>query len=417
MRSLLASSLFALPLLTQPELLDRAATLPPELYAEVVLRLAEAGKLKVEEPAELLERIFLLANQVKYPVRPRTGAGLPPWTDSITGAIHAAGDHQLDRLSIQVRVAVALKSAKLFREIDPTPPPQTCNDLFVYRPDIYYENLWRFPDAAPDAFRRISRSSQVAPAISVLGRLPNAGELTVFLAGAIPEIHDSWRSFAPFSFTMLHDARSHPSLVPAWRTWFTNHMNGHRCSSSQEVHELRMAIELYNTLSDTPMDLKDFKSSGTDETPEQGDFFSVPASKRILADYRALRFGGAKETLPEAERRKPEWEARLRDFLKDLSEWKHDDKLTSREIFHHRAIMEQGLFDIIPPGPLLRKATTEHVSFLALSPIRTDHPTEWLTYAKRLLQNSPYAAEEIRRSGDLALNVLLETETLAPRKR
>lgn len=65
MRSLLASSLLALPLLAQPDVLDRAAILPPELYADVVLRLAEAGKLNVEEPAELLERIFLLANQVK----------------------------------------------------------------------------------------------------------------------------------------------------------------------------------------------------------------------------------------------------------------------------------------------------------------------------------------------------------------
>lgn len=42
MRSLLVSSLFALPLLAQSDLLDRAAALPPELYADVVLRLAEA---------------------------------------------------------------------------------------------------------------------------------------------------------------------------------------------------------------------------------------------------------------------------------------------------------------------------------------------------------------------------------------
>lgn len=48
MRSLLASSLLALPLLAQSNLLNRAATLPPELYADVVLRLAEAGKLKFD---------------------------------------------------------------------------------------------------------------------------------------------------------------------------------------------------------------------------------------------------------------------------------------------------------------------------------------------------------------------------------
>jgi hypothetical protein len=419
MRSLLASSLFALPLLAQSALLDRAAALPPELYADVVLRLAEAGKLDVEEPAELLERIFLLANQVKFPVRPRYGAGLSEWTESLTGVMHGAGNQQLDRLSIQVRVAFVLKSAKLFREIDPTPPPQTCDDLFIYQPDIYYENLWRFPDAAPDAFRRISRSSQLAPAIRLLGRLPNANELTVFLAGAIPEIHDSWRSFAPAALASLHEARAHPALLAAWRTWFTNHMNGRRCSSVQELPELPKAITLFNAVADTPIDAKDLKASGVDKTPPSDSFGNSPKARANMRLYRSLCCDPQKAgLLPDAEKQKPEWHDRLREFLSAIAEWKPTDGETAREVFHQRAMFYGAASRLISAGEGLRRVTAEHVAFLALSPMRTEHPTEWLENVDRLLSSSnPYAAEEIRRSGDLALNVLLETETLAPGKR
>ena len=415
MRFLLASSLFVLPLLAQSDLLDRAAALPPELYADVVLRLAEADKLK--EPEQLLERIFLLAPQVKFDARPRTNDELTLSTDSLPGVISAAGDLQLDRLSIQVRAAVALKSAKLFREINPAPPPQTCDDLFSYTPDIYYRTLTRFPAAAPDAFRRITTSSQIEPALQVISQLPHPEELAIFLAGALPEIHDNWRAFAPTPFITAYALHSNRNLLPAWRTWFTNHMNGRRCSSLRVNPFHQMAIEAFNKLSDAPIDPKDLKPGEIDKTPAMSNFWVSPKGKLIMAHYKELRFGGTEQILPEAERRKPEWDTRLRAFLTELSEWKHDDDETPRSIFHQRAIIHQALFTIIPPGPLHRKITTEYVTFLALSPMRSEHPTEWLTYVDRLLRESTVAPEEIRRAGDHTLNVLLDVEQLAPRKR
>ena len=417
MRSLLVSSLFALPLLAQSHLLDRAAALPPELYADVVLRLAEADKLKVKDPEQLLERIFLLAHQVKFAAQPRSYSELIDHTDSLPGVIHTAGRFKLDRLSIQVRAAVAAKSAKLFGEIDPTPPPQTCDDLFTYQPDIYFAHLSRFPKFAPDAFRRITTSSQIEPAVRALGRLPNPDELAIFLAGALPEIHDNWRAFSANTLSTINELRAHPTLLPAWRTWFTSHMKGRRCSSLRVNPSHRQAIETYNKLSDASIDPKDLKPAEIDKTPAMPEFWVSPKGKLIMAHYQDLRFGDTKQTLPEADRSKPDWDTRLRAFLTELSEWKHDDDETPRSIFHQRAIIHQGLFAIIPPGPLHRKVTTEYVIFLALSPMRSEHPTEWLTYVDYLLDESRYAAEEIRRAGDHTLNVLLDVEQLAPRGR
>ncbi len=417
MRFLLVSSLFALPLLAQSDLLDRAAALPPELYADVVLRLAEADKLKVKEPEQLLESIFLLAHQVKFGARPRTNEDLVLHSDSLSGVIDAAGRFKLDRLSIQVRVAVALTSAKLFREIDPAPPTQTCDDPFSYQPDFYYESLPRFPSLASEAFRRITTSSQIAPALRAIARLPHPDELVILLAGALPEIHDSWRAFSPAPFSTTNEIYIYRNILPGWRTWFTNHMNGRRCSSTRENASHKQAIEIFNKLSTTPIDAKELKPSSTDKTPTIPNFWVAPKGKLIMAHYKELRFGGGKEILPEAERRKPDWDTRLRAFLNELSEWKHDDDETPRSIFHQRAIIHQALFAIIPSGPLLRKVTTEYVTFLALSPMRTEHPTEWLTYVDRLLRESNVAPEEIRRAGDHTLNVLLDVEQLAPRKR
>ena len=417
MRYFAISILYALPLLAQPDLLDRAAALPPELYADVVLRLAEADKLKVKDPEQLLERIFLLAPQVKFGARPRTNEDLELHTDSLPGVISAAGDLKLDRLSIQVRAAVALKSAKLFREIDPAPPPQTCDDLFSYQPDIYYENLPRFPALASDAYRRITTSSQIGPALRAIARLPHPDELAIFLAGALPEIHDSWRAFSPAPFRTTNEIFIYRNILPGWRTWFTSHMNGRRCSSVRENASHKRSIDIFNKLSDSPIDPKELKPSEIDKTPNMPNFWVSSKGKLIMAHYKELRFGGTEQILPEAERRKPEWDTRLRAFLTELSEWKHDDDETPRSIFHQRAIIHQGLFAIIPPGPLYRKVTTEYVTFLALSPMRLEHPTEWLTYVDRLLRESKVAPEEIRRAGDHTLNVLLDVEQLAPRGR
>ena len=417
MRYFAISILYALPLLAQPDLLDRAAALPPELYADVVLRLAEANELKVKEPEQLLERIFLLAHQAKFAVQPRTNPELIAHMDSFPGVIHAAGLFRLDRLSIQVRAAVALKSAKLYREIDPAPPPQTCDDPFNYQPDIYYEHLWRFPQLVPDAYRRITTSSQLQPALHALGHLPHPDELAIFLAGALPEIHDNWRAFSANSLSTMQELRDYPNLLPAWRAWFTSHMNGRRCTAPRENPSHQLAIDAFNYLSDTPIDPKELKPSEIVKTPTFPEFWLSPTAKLIMTHYRDLRFDAGLEILPEAERRKPDWDARLRAFLAELAEWVPDKGQTPRTIFHQRATIHRSLFPIIPPGPLQRMVITEYVTFLALSPIRTEHPTEWLIYADRLLQDSNVAPEEIRRAGDHTLNVLLDLEQLAPGRR
>ena len=107
---------------------------------------------------------------------------------SLPDVIAASSLFNLDRLSLQVSVAVELKSAKLFREINPIPPPQTCDDPSSYKAS---------PALAADAFRRITTSSQVGLALRVISQLPHPDELAICLAGALPEVRDNWRAFSP----------------------------------------------------------------------------------------------------------------------------------------------------------------------------------------------------------------------------
>ena len=227
----------------------------------------------------------------------------------------------------------------------------------------------------------------------MISQLPHPDELAICLAGALPEVRDNWRAFSPIPFSTTDGLHAHRNLLPAWRARFTTHRNGRRCSP-REYASYKKAIETFREISHTPVDRNDLKPSGIDRTPPIPIFRVSEKGKRIMAQYRELRFGGTAQILPEADRRKPAWDTRLRAFLTELAEWKHDDHETPRSVFHQRAIIHQGIFALIPPSPLYRKVTTEYVTFLALSPRRSEHPVEWLSCVDLLLDQSTFAPEK-----------------------
>jgi hypothetical protein len=87
------------------ELIDQIAAAPPELAADILLRLVEAGKIPDKKiKAEVLEQAFVLAGSARFPTR-MIGATVEGHdTDSDVGVRWVALLKGLDALSLRCRV-------------------------------------------------------------------------------------------------------------------------------------------------------------------------------------------------------------------------------------------------------------------------------------------------------------------------
>src|SRR5258706_2997243 len=127
-------------------LADAAMAAPPELAADLLIRIAESGKVTDRTvKVEWLERAFVLAPSARFRL-PRSGSfGRALSTDSDAGATTAALRNGLDTLSLQSRIVRAMlpldraKAMDLFRSIPPLQiPALTCKDATVYSVAAYY---------------------------------------------------------------------------------------------------------------------------------------------------------------------------------------------------------------------------------------------------------------------------------------
>jgi hypothetical protein len=81
------------------------------------------------------------------------------------------------------------------------------------------------------------------------------------------------------------------------------------------------------------------------------------------------------------------------------------------------------LIELAPPGELQQTALKSFLEFLKRSPMERSNPPEWLMEFFRLLEHSDgtpegktVIREEIKRSGDLVMNLYLELDRIAPKR-
>ncbi len=246
-------------------LVDEARSLPPELSADALLRIA-SHKLP-SDPAwrgDLIEEAFT------------TGARAPapfPHTQDLrqTG---------LERLVLQTRAVeamLALNAARalaLFRDIPiPDPPPLSCQGRLT--PDLssfYQTALHLFESAFTDVERvkgddtrfleRILSStqspSQIVPALKMM---PDAGarmtpdqrrQFADLLAGVLDRVNGSDREFSasenvlvPSALAEMHDSQM---FVPALRSYIARHVSGVRCSDFDPARGASESVRQFNAL-------------------------------------------------------------------------------------------------------------------------------------------------------------------------
>jgi hypothetical protein len=123
------------------ELAGRALAAPPEVAADVLIRIAESDKSP--DPAwnlEVLETAFQLAPAARYASKPLAAVAVAD-----PEAVWSIFDRKLDTLSLQVRAVRAMfrqdagRAAVMFdRIVLPRIPPLACSDTLGYSVHDYY---------------------------------------------------------------------------------------------------------------------------------------------------------------------------------------------------------------------------------------------------------------------------------------
>ena len=76
------------------DLIDQTPAAPPELAADILLRLVEAGKIPDKNTkAEVLDQAFVLAGSARFPMPLSPGTSAANFTDSDAGVRSVALEH------------------------------------------------------------------------------------------------------------------------------------------------------------------------------------------------------------------------------------------------------------------------------------------------------------------------------------
>jgi hypothetical protein len=170
-------------------LLDAAPTAPPELAADILLRLVDSGQIPSrDQRVELVETAFQMAGLAKFPYAQTAAVERAGHTDSGPGIRWGALKGGFSKLGLQcraVRAALALdksKAIELFRQITVGPfPPLSCDDALAPSLTEYYETLrevalnayppkdrkeGRHLESIGDAVRKVAITRQLDPSQS-----------------------------------------------------------------------------------------------------------------------------------------------------------------------------------------------------------------------------------------------------------
>jgi hypothetical protein len=377
--------------------LERIYVAPPEIGAKVLLRHLDADKKK---KAEQLEEAFRLAGQARmsYPLM----AQAPP--DSLAGKQMEARLTQLDGLGLQEQAVMAMMAVNPARAREmalgmrvPSPPPASCANLAVAILDEYYRLALTIAKRGFTARQRedgeplkyllgiISASTspeQLQGAAFLVrqygGTEEERGVLLSALASSLKAATANPRAFAATpalaeEMAVLRRQTGDAALEEAWAAYQKTQQKAEPCKDSGNFvfWETGTARELQRTLAKLR-----------------------PAPAEADAGY----------------------EARVMALLHRVEEWREEEDTPAPALFHMKAQMYASLLGQAVTDSLLRAVMASFVQFLRDAPAKTESPAEWMLYFQRMvmpwspggMKSVAAAKEEIRRSGDGVMNLLVD---------
>src|SRR5207249_7663448 len=129
-------------------LVDRVPVAPPELAADILIRIATSGRVTDRTwKIEMLEDAFQLAAPATFATKIVGAVPQARSTDSDIGVLWAALDEKLDALALRCRIVHVMlgidkkRALEMFAEVSLHMPQQSCADPITYSPDVYYSTM------------------------------------------------------------------------------------------------------------------------------------------------------------------------------------------------------------------------------------------------------------------------------------
>jgi hypothetical protein len=398
------------------KLADQAATLPPELKADTLIRIAEAKSLKpnIKQRKHLLSEAFDSAVRAKYEALPKALSNRN--TDSDVGALDASVGQGLDRLSLQTRIVLALASIDisqgeefLRKIVVPVPRPLTCDDLVDYQPTLFYEAAGGILKNEPTPAKQralaewlvgtVHYPMDLEPALRAVrtSPLPDAlrtqlfsdlavrmGEMKIDSPRTASEAMNFGLSQAVFdALGAEKEAGAQTLLTAAYRQFIANNVAS-VCSDDDFFVERVKRIWLL--LNEKPNGIPAEDAPKLDLHPDVADthahgylFWEQNGSKEIMDGYRRLS--------ESKDRDKPEWAAQLQIFLDQFRHWQQETHEPGAVRFSETCIVYSALLEIVLPGDIADHIMAEYVDYLQSSPELFDDPPLWDLQVNRLLHS------------------------------
>jgi hypothetical protein len=407
---------------------------PPEFAADLLLRVAESGKLTDQDwKQELIEEAFRLAPSVQQPVKRVTLPSNP--TDTRAGFLASALELKLDALSLQCRAVSAMlavnkqKARELFTQIQkPKLVPLTCEDASVYDASDFYTTLKAIAETtfsqkevkrgepirlAEYHISQMVSPTEVVPVIELISSLkvaaPEREALLYAFSKTLGSISDDDRSFTASLYKVDRSMKklitecsqqrlSLHELLRAYRAYLIRHFSAARCADGHLIsskatqaaavnsfnNDLRLTSEK-NVAEIVADDIKPSKVEGSMRTHMH---WQSPKASALLMKIKKLRFGSGNTPLTTAERESLDWQANMDAFLKDLADWRKDDEESEEDYFHQKCVLLRTLIELIPKQAAREHVVRAYVEFLNSFDLNRGSRVEWLWQAKFLFKDS-----------------------------
>jgi hypothetical protein len=244
-------------------IMDRAAAVPPEVAADLYIKLAESGyppdKTKRLEMLEDAWRLSALAKQAMPPLVAVTGL------QSETDASRVLNSPRLDSLTLKVRTIRAMlrldRKTALDRLIEfplPAPPPAPCESVLTGDPSPFFQLLVDVGDIERLTLEvgSLTVPEQLQPALKAVFDIKTSPEHRALMenrwGAAVKDIRASFRSFCASSGRFYNElaamaektketSDSYSAAVEALQTYENRHWSGEVCADRANAPQAKNA--------------------------------------------------------------------------------------------------------------------------------------------------------------------------------
>jgi hypothetical protein len=454
-------------------LIDMARAAPGEFAADAMIRIAALDSLEKPRRVRLLEEAFQRASESQEPYRRR--AGITKVVGS-AGFFNRAFDQDLDALTLRLRVVEALlpldkdKARDLFLRIPPLQLPKLhCSDFLVYDVGRYYQVLGRVAAEAftakqvekSEPFRlvlqqvgAISSPAQVIPAARLIveSKLkdPDFQALVAAYTGALAQISGDDRSFTyahstgPAILALVDQLKARKMsplpLLESYRLYVVANLSAARCADDALMSNTAQSFGLADAAPVVIDDAVGYFNQGLRLPPLQliQEAEVTPAKvegaaeglrscedtecQAIAKQYRDLVIQPNGLGYSTDDRKTPEWQSKLQDYLNALASWKSSSGIPEAQYFRNKCGIYTELLSVVARDEDRDAVIRALLLFVESSKFQAESRVQWFLPVNALLgraaldpANTGKLMPELRQAHDPIIALYAQLDTVLPR--